>query len=119
MSEEGSRCATDVLRLPGRTLETSSYDQPDRKHIRDDPLAASKNERQRNTSHEPGDDVQTGIVSTETLETSQRPRANRPLARRKTIRGRSVAGRRLENLTTQLLTISSTCPNYKILWKSK
>ncbi len=105
MPEERSRCATDVLRLPGRTLETSSYNQPDRKHSRDDPLAASKNERQRNTSHEPGDDVQAGSVSAETLETPQRPRADHPPARRKTIRGWSVAGRRLEILTTQHLTI--------------
>ena len=34
MSDQGSRRATDLLRLPRRTLETLAHDQPDRKHVR-------------------------------------------------------------------------------------
>jgi len=47
VSGEGPRRAADVLRLPGRALETPADDEPDRVDVRHDPVTSSKNERQR------------------------------------------------------------------------
>lgn len=95
---EGPGRALDVLRLPGGALEALADDEPDRIGVRDDPAAASPDEGQRLTPHEPGDDVQAGPVGLGPLAEAQRPSADHAAFGGQEVRGRNPAGRRLTEI---------------------
>ncbi len=79
-----------------------------RKHILDDPPAASAHEGQRIEEGQPDHDVQARSVGQPTLAETQRASPDRSCSRRKNLHRRSPAKRRLiQDLRTQLSTIAA------------
>ena len=58
--------------FPAEHWAASAHQQPHRKHVRDGAIANQQNQRSRQTNGLPGDGIQTGRVSTESLAKTQR-----------------------------------------------
>src|SRR6516162_7295675 len=98
MSAQRSTGVVDVLRFPGRALDPSADDQPDRIDLCDHPATPSPDQGQRHTEGESSDDVQARPSRSEEMAASAWLRTVGACSRREDFRGWSVAGRRLIRL---------------------
>ena len=100
----------DVLRLPGRALDSPADDQPDREHVRHGAPAAPHDQGQRHPHGLPDDGLQADAVRRQAMAAAERLRLSARRHRRSSIhrRNQTPRSRRLKTSYPQLLTISPT-----------
>src|SRR5579863_6584425 len=116
MLVKGSCRAPDLLRLPGRALDSPANDQPDRKHVCHRAIAASPNQRQRLTARLPHHGLQADAIRLQKMEAVERFAALARRDRRSSIhRWNQIPSRRLKTNHPQLLAISR---NSSAVWSN-